>query len=63
MNLRPLRLVAFTATPGGRNDITELFVGKNIIKGSNTKPWTVCFPAIKTDINAVKLKRLVDESM
>jgi hypothetical protein len=49
LTLRPNHLLALTATPGERNDITELFVGKCQINESDRK-WSVCFPKVYSGI-------------
>ena len=63
LNTRPLRVAAFTATPGNREGITNLFVGNEAIIGSNIKPWTACFPRIRTGIDFAKLEATVTESV
>jgi hypothetical protein len=50
LTVRPNHLLALTATPGDRNKITELFVGKCEIEELGTKRWSVCFPRIVSEL-------------
>jgi hypothetical protein len=54
LTVRPNHLLALTATPGDRNKITELFVGKCEIEELGTKRWSVCFPRIMSDLNGAE---------
>lgn len=48
-NIRPNYVFAVTATPGLRDNISEMFVGNNKIYGTETKLWNVAFPCVKID--------------
>lgn len=56
MSLRPLRVASFTATPGKRTKITEMFVGDSIVHGKIIRPWSICFPCIETGVDMVKIE-------
>jgi len=46
LTMRPNHLLALTATPGDRNPVTELFVGKCTIRELADRRWSICFPRI-----------------
>ncbi len=54
LTTRPKHLLALTATPGEREKITNLFVGKCEIEELGSKRWSVCFPRIISDLNGLQ---------
>lgn len=58
LTVRPNHLLALTATPGDRNKITELFVGKCEIEELGTKRWSVCFPRVISDLGGVDYSKM-----
>jgi len=54
LTVRPNHLLALTATPGDRNQITELFVGKCSIRELTDKRWSICFPRITAGLSGEK---------
>lgn len=54
LTLRPVRLLALTATGGERNNITELFVGRCSIEPSIKKRWYISFPQVRTNLQGYK---------
>lgn len=51
LTVRPNHLLALTATPGDRKDITHLFTGKPEVEELGSKRWSVCFPRIVSDMD------------
>ena len=46
--MKPIKILATTATPGDRNEITEKFVGCRSIYTEKVKRWSITFPRITT---------------
>jgi hypothetical protein len=57
MTLNPLMIAAFTATPGDRKHIQALFTGEEIIHGSYSKAWSICFPKLITGIDTSQIAK------
>jgi Type III restriction enzyme, res subunit len=56
LTCRPTKVLALTATPGERNNITERFVGACEIESLSDKTWYICFPRIYSGLNSANYK-------
>lgn len=56
LTCRPTKVLALTATPGERNNITEKFVGPCEIESLSDKTWHICFPRIFSGLNSADYK-------
>lgn len=46
----PKRILGLTATPGSKNEISEMFVGEKAFDSNHIKTWTVSFPQVRSGL-------------
>lgn len=50
LSTSPKRILGLTATPGAKNEISEMFVGEKAFESNHVKSWTISFPRIKSGL-------------